>query len=111
MVREKHGLDKQISIRFYTGRGITKGLLPEDLSNKEELPSLLFVRVDVMYNLCTFFHEDLKSWFYFVDKIVIDEVHTIFSEMSFREKYKVYLRLPVLGIPIVALSGSNYTPF
>jgi hypothetical protein len=29
-----------------------------------------------------------------------------FSELSFRDKYKVYWRLPVLGIPIVALSGS-----
>ena len=41
-----------------------------------------------------------------VEKIVIDEVHTIFSEMSFREKYKVYAELPSLGIPIVVLSGS-----
>jgi hypothetical protein len=28
------------------------------------------------------------------------------TEFGFREKYKVYWRLPVLGIPIVALSGS-----
>jgi hypothetical protein len=29
-----------------------------------------------------------------------------FSELSFRNKYKVYFQLPVLGIPILALSGS-----
>jgi hypothetical protein len=36
----------------------------------------------------------------------LDEVHTIFSELSCRNKYKVYFQLPVLGIPILALSGS-----
>ena len=41
-----------------------------------------------------------------MDKIVIDEVHTFFTELSFREKYQVYWKLPVIGIPIVALSGS-----
>ena len=41
-----------------------------------------------------------------MDKIVIDEVHTFLTELSFREKYQVYWRLAVLGIPIVALSGS-----
>jgi hypothetical protein len=105
-VMEKLGLEKRISIRFYTGRDILEGQLPEDLSDKEDLPSLLFISVDAMYNLFAFFHEDLKSWYNFVDKIVIDEVHTIISELSFREKYRVYFRLPVLGIPIVALSGS-----
>jgi hypothetical protein len=99
-------LDNRISIRFYTGQDIKEGCLPEDLSNKNELPSLLFLNLDAVYNLFCYFYQDLKSWVEFVDKIVLDEVHTIFSELSFREKYKVYFRLPVLGIPIVALSGS-----
>jgi hypothetical protein len=50
--------------------------------------------------------EDLKTWKHFIDKIVIDEVHTIFSELAFRDKYSVYCFLPILGVPIVALSGS-----
>jgi hypothetical protein len=73
---------------------------------KECLPILLFLNLDAMYNLFTYFHEDLKSWIPSIDKIVIDEVHTVFSEFGFCEKYKVIFELSVLGLPIVALSGS-----
>jgi hypothetical protein len=105
-VIEKLGFDSSISTSLYTGRDITQGSLPDDISDKETLPSILFLNLDAIYNLFTFHFEHLKSWIDVVDKIVIDEVHTIFSELSFRDKYKVYSRLPVLGIPIVALSGS-----
>jgi hypothetical protein len=105
-VIEKLGFDSSISTSLYTGRDITQGSLPDDISDKETLPSILFLNLDAIYNLFTFHLEHLKSWIDVVDKIVIDEVHTIFSELSFRDKYKVYSRLPVLGIPIVALSGS-----
>jgi hypothetical protein len=40
------------------------------------------------------------------DRIIIDEVHTIFSESRFRSSFKVYEWLPSLGVPIIALSGS-----
>jgi superfamily II DNA helicase RecQ len=100
------GFENSISTSLYTGRDITQGSLPDDISDKETLPSILFLNLDAMYNLFTFYFEHLKSWKDVMDKIVIDEVHTIFSELSFRDKYKVYSRLPVLGIPIVALSGS-----
>jgi hypothetical protein len=56
--------------------------------------------------LFTYFFEVFTSWVDVVDKIVIDEAHTILSEMSFRDKYKVYSKLPSLGIPIVVMSGS-----
>ena len=59
-----------------------------------------------MFNLFTFYFEHLKSWVDVVEKLVIDEVHTVLSELSFRDKNKVYCKLPVLEIPIVALSGS-----
>ena len=103
---EKLGFSSSISMALFTGKDIWEGCLPHELSNKECLPSLLFLNLDGLYNLCTYFFEHLKSWVDVVDKIVIDEVHTIFSELSFRDKYKVYCRLPVLGIPIIALSGS-----
>ena len=103
---EKLGLETHISIIFFTGSDIREGSLPEELSNKESLPSLIFLNLDGAYNLFTYFFEDLKSWVDVVDKMVIDEVHTIFSELSFRDKYKLYFRLPVIGIPMVALSGS-----
>jgi superfamily II DNA helicase RecQ len=92
---------------FFTGVDIKENCsLPVQLSDQDHLPSLLFLNLDAMYNLFTFFREDMKSWIGSIDKIVVDEVHTIFSELSFREKYKVFFDLPVLGIPIVALSGS-----
>ena len=99
-------LDNCILSQFYTGQEIKEGCLPEDLSNKNELPSLLFLNLDAMYNLFFSFYQDLKSWVEFVDKIVLDEVHTIFTEFLLCHKYNVYFQLPVLGIPIVVLSGS-----
>jgi hypothetical protein len=95
------------SICVFTGRDITsEGALPEELRDTENLPSLLFLNLDAMNNLFKFFSEVIKSWVEVVDKIVIDEAHTILSEMSFRTKYRVYSELPSLGIPIVVLSGS-----
>ena len=102
---DKLGLDSNICV--FSGRDITSdGALPEELRVKERLPSLLFLNLDAIHNLFHYFSDLLKSWVDVVDKIVIDEVHTILSEMSFRDKYKVYSKLPSLGVPIVALSGS-----
>ena len=102
---EKVGLNTNICV--FSGRDITRdGVLPEELQVKESLPSLLFLNLDAIHNLFHYFSELVKSWVDVVEKIVIDEVHTIFSEMSFRNKYKVYSELPSLGIPIVVLSGS-----
>ena len=105
-VFKKLGFDSSISTSQYTGRDITQGPLPDHISDKEMLPCILFLNLDAIFNLFTFHLEHLKSWIDVVDMIVIDEVHTVFSELCFRDKYKVYSRLPVLGIPIVALSGS-----
>ena len=105
-VMEKLGFDGSVSISHFTGQEITQVSLPEEIADKERLPTLLFLNLDAMSNLFTFHFQHLESWVDVVDKIVIDEVHTVCSELSFRDKYKVYWRLPVLGIPIVALSGS-----
>ncbi len=66
----------------------------------------MFLSLDTLSNLVSFFPEDLKSWKDGIETIVVDEVHTIFCEMNFRNKYSVYSKLPSLGIPIVGLSGS-----
>ena len=105
-VIEKLGFGSNISLLCFTGRDISQGCLPEEISDKKKLPGILFLNLDAIFNLFTFYFEHLKSWVDVVDKIVIDEVHTVFSELTFRDKYKVYWGLPVLGIPIVALSGS-----
>ncbi|KAI2508599.1 hypothetical protein MHU86_5782 [Fragilaria crotonensis] len=97
-------------MRVFTGQDITSdGVLPEGLYTKERLPSLLFLNLDALNNLFHYFGEVFKSWLDVVDKIVIDEAHTILSETCFRDKYKVYSKLPSLGIPIVMLSGSMPT--
>jgi hypothetical protein len=102
---EKLGMS-EISILSFTGSEIHEGVLPAELQNKETLPQLLFLNLDAMYNLFFFFPDDVRSWTSSVDKIVLDEIHTIYSEMRFRQKYKVYESLAVLGIPIVGMSGS-----
>jgi hypothetical protein len=105
-VLDKLGFGTHPSTCIFTGGDINVGLLPDELSNKDDLPSLLFLNLDGLFNLFTFHFQTFKSWIDVMDKIVIDEIHTFLAELSFREKYQVYWRLPVLGIPIVALSGS-----
>jgi superfamily II DNA helicase RecQ len=105
-VLDKLGFWTPYSTRIFTGRDINVGLLPDELSNKDDLPSLLFLNLDALFNLFMFHAKTFKSWINVMDKIVIDEAHTFLAELPFREKYQVYWRLPVLGIPIVALSGS-----
>ena len=103
---EKVGFATSIVTCLLTGCDITDGSLPQELSNMEHLPSLLFLNLDALFNLFTYHFEVFKSWVEVMDKIVLDEIHTVLTELSFREKYQVYWRLPVLGIPILALSGS-----
>ncbi|KAI2489063.1 hypothetical protein MHU86_25529 [Fragilaria crotonensis] len=69
------------NICVFSGRDITSdGPLPEELREKENLPSLLFLSLDAVSNLFMCFSEVLKSWVDVVNKIVIDDVHTILSE-------------------------------
>ena len=104
---EKSGLKDFISVLVFTGSDIKDGVLPIQLSNKVELPSLLFLNLDAMSNLFKYFPETLKSWATDqLEMIVVDEIHTIYTEMDFRPKYSVYTRLSSLGVPIMGLSGS-----
>ena len=41
-----------------------------------------------------------------VQKLFINECHTIFSELNFREKYGDIYKLSCLQVPIMAMSGS-----
>ena len=103
---EKSGYKDRISVLVFTGSDIKDGVLPIELSDKNDLPSLLFLNLDAMSNLFKYFREQLKSWVDRLEMIVVDEIHTIYSEMDFRNKYSVYSRLSSLGVPIVGLSGS-----
>ena len=105
---EKAGYGNRVSILTFTGSDIKDKVLPIQLSDKDDLPSLLFLNLDAMSNLFKYFREQLKSWVehHQLEMIVVDEIHTIYSEMDFRSKYSVYERLSSLGVPIVGLSGS-----
>ena len=59
---EKVGYQDHVSILTFTGGDIQEGFLPTELSNKDTLPSLLFLSLDAMYNLFTYFPEELTSW-------------------------------------------------
>ena len=93
---DKFGFWTPYSTYIFTGSDINVGLLPDKLSNKDDLPSLLFLNLDDLFNLFTFHFKTFKSWINVMDKIVLDEAHTFLAELSFREKYQVYWRLPVL---------------
>lgn len=105
-VMETLGFDSNIFILLFTGSDIKEGTLPEELTNKNFFPNLLFLSLDAMYNLYTYVRIEMENWIDVFDKIVIDEVHTTLSEICFREKYKIYSQLPALGIPINAVSES-----
>jgi hypothetical protein len=101
---DKLGFWTTYSMCIFTGRDINVGLLPDKLSNKDDLPSLLFLNLNALFTFFMFHVKTFMSWINVMDKIVIDEAHTFLAELSFWEKYEVYWRLPVLGILIVALS-------
>jgi hypothetical protein len=77
------GFGTRISACIFTGADINVGVLPDELSNDEDLPSLLFLNLDALFNLFTFHFETFKSWIDVMDKIVIDEVHTFLTELNF----------------------------
>ena len=77
------GFDSSISTALFTGGDITERSLPNEISDKETLPSLLFLNLDAIYNMFMFYFEHLKSWKDVMDKIVIDEVHTVFLSWAF----------------------------
>jgi len=104
---EKMGFHN-VSTGLFLGGDIREGHdgLPTDLSSPEFLPSLIFLNIDAVHNLVLYFEEELRSWIDCLDKIVLDKVHTVFTEMNFRKKIRVLSRLPSLGVRIIALTGS-----
>jgi hypothetical protein len=60
---------------------------------------ILFLNLDAAFNLFTNYKYLMDSWVQqrLLDRIIIDEVHTIFSESRFRSSFKVYEWLPDVG--------------
>ena len=81
--------------------------LPECISDIMNLPDLLFLSIDAAMILIEQFESTLREWTMrrLVDRIFIDEVHTVFGE-SFRTAYECLRCLASYRIPVCTLSGS-----
>jgi hypothetical protein len=93
---------------LFQGSDFLDGIFPDVLESPHDLPDILFMNLDAISNLLEFHKPVVTSWVSFkkLDRIVLDEVHTMISESCFRDKYRVYQLLPSVGVPIIALSGS-----
>ena len=103
-----------IKIKYYTWRDINCDRVPDEFAQAtndndvSSLPHLIFVSLEALHSLFTYHHSIIDNW---KDQnllrcIYIDEIHTIFTEITFRSCYAVYQKLATLGIPLIALSGT-----
>lgn len=82
--------------------------LPQCLCDEEDLPSILFITVDVLHKLVSQLFGYLKKW---TDggrlkRVFLDEVYTIMSEQDFRPAYEALPKMAGLGMPICFMSGT-----
>ena len=102
------GQCSNLSVRALKGSDIEDNILPNILRDKTSLPSILFVSLEAIRILvqhhCSHLQQLDKE--NLLCKIYIDECHTIFSELNFRESYFCLAKLAQLGIPITVFSGS-----
>ena len=105
---EKVGLNTNICV--FSGRDITlDGALPEELQDKECLPSLLFLNLDAIHNLFHYFSEVVKSWVDVVEKIVMDEVHTLDTNSA--SGYPPFTMTASFAPTIPLILSSSFRPF
>ena len=81
LIHNKFDLRETI-IETYTAKDINDGKIPDALKTPKFLPALLFLNLDAAFNLFTNYKYLMDSWVQqrLLDRIIIDEVHTIFSE-------------------------------
>ena len=107
-IRKAIGSVSVVRILSYKKMDMTDNRLPDELSNKENLPDLLLLSLEAFSFLFDNFKAILDEWIQnnLVFKIYVDEIHTLYLEEYFRPDYKCYKHLAVLRVPIVILSGS-----
>ena len=107
------GICRNISIEALTGKDIDDNILPNILRDKESLPVILFVSLEAIRKLveCHFlFLQEVANGNY-MEKIYIDESHTILYEINFRQSYIGLAKLAGLNVPIVFFSGTFQRSF
>ena len=83
---------------------------PEFLSEHTNLPHILFLTIDAFHFICSHFITAFREKVHcgYINKIIWDECHTIFTETSFRSCYES-IRLYLCSfpqVPVICMSGT-----
>lgn len=104
---------RNIEIGALKGSDIDDNILPNILRDKESLPAILFVSLEAIRKLVEYHHlylTELGNENY-LQKIYIDESHTILLEINFRPSYEALSKLATLNVPIALFSGTFQRSF
>ena len=95
------------------GTDIHNNILPNVLRDRDNLPGLLFLSLEAMAELVRhhFLYLQELGEEGLLQKIYVDECHTILSELNFRSKYHAISRLSALNIPTVLFTGTIQSSF
>ena len=102
-----------ISVEKLNGTDIHNNILPNVLRDRDNLPGLLFLSLEAMAELVRhhFLYLQELGEEGLLEKIYVDECHTILSELNFRSKYHAISRLAALNIPTVLFTGTIQRSF
>ena len=69
---------------------------------------LLFMSIEAIHTIMTFHYLHFKRWIdnNNIDKVIVDEVHVLISEISFRQSFTSIRKLSCLRVPVLFMSGS-----
>ena len=91
-----------------TASDFSLGELPDVISDMKNLPDVVFMSLDAIWVLERNHSFILKEWVTAgkLGRIIVDEIHTIYSEIGFRTRLECLPRLAKYEVPIMTLSGS-----
>ena len=98
-----------VSVEVFQGSDITEESLSSLLECKpDDLPEIMIMSTQAIHNLIHFYPTRIPFWVksgWLVD-IILDEVHTVYSELKFRASLLSLSSLSNHGIPITLMTGS-----
>ena len=99
-----------VSVEVFQGSDVTQENLSSLLECKHgDLPEIMIMSTQAIHNLIKYYPSRIPSWVksgWLVD-IVLDEIHTVYSELKFRNSFLSLSDLRKYGIPITLMSGSR----
>ena len=102
------GVQQDFVVAYMTGSDCSQFELPS-VFDGDRFPQLLLVTVDAMANLLRYHVEILREFSEnnHLHNIVVDEVHTLFLEWSFRQGALQWMKyLAQFNVPVVLMSGT-----